>query len=132
MGRKRRELASLVKGICTVQYHLASQREAYLTGRMERDGPSAELAERAAYQKGRKDAFYSVVRSMGEFVGPAPMLPYKARHAGFWKDHDPDDWRQWPDVPEELRGCEWKRLGGVWRPVAKDGRDAETAPPPEP
>lgn len=53
-----------------------------------------------------------------------PYLPEGADYdlSEFWARHDPDDWRQWDDVPKELADCEWRRAAGVWRPFR-----AETA-----
>lgn len=68
------------------------------------------------------------VRLVGEYLGPAPMLPYLPEGDGyglseFWARHDPDDWRQWDDVPKELADCERRRAAGHWTPFRADDRD---------
>ena len=83
---------------------------------------------RAAYAKGAADMCQRAVRLVGEHLGPAPMLPYLPEGDGygpseFWECHDPDDWRQWDDVPKELADCEWRRAAGHWTPCRADDRD---------
>lgn len=119
MGKKQRQTAATVRDAMTVQYHLMRQREQY-------HGTRDEV--RAAYAKGAADMCQRAVRLVGEHLGPAPMLPYLPEGDGydlseFWARHDPDDWRQWDDVPKELADCEWRRAAGVWRPFRADGRD---------
>lgn len=103
----------------TVQYHLMRQREQY-------HGTRDEV--RAAYAKGAADMCQRAVRLVGEYLGPAPMLPYLPEGDGygpseFWECHDPDDWRQWDDVPKELADCERRRAAGHWTPCRADDRD---------
>lgn len=118
MGKKQRQTTATVRDAMTVQYHLMRQREQYHETRDE---------VQAAYAKGAADMCQRAVRLVGERLGPAPMLPYLPEGGGydlseFWARHDPDDWRQWDDVPKELADCEWRRAAGVWRPFR-----AETA-----
>lgn len=122
MGKKQRQTAATVRDAMTVQYHLMRQREQY-------HGTRDEV--RAAYAKGAADMCQRAVRLVGGgYLGPAPMpppyLPEGADYdpSEFWARHDPDDRRQWDDVPKELADCERRRAAGVWRPFRADGRDA--------
>lgn len=125
MGRKRDELAFAIAEAMTVQYHLERQREKYHEGCFAR-GEGEEHRRLAAYHCGKAEVSYAAVRMTGEHVGPEPPIPYVPPNTsadGFWVMHDPDDWRQWDDVPEEFEGCEWRRSFGVWRPERRDQND---------
>ena len=119
MGKKQRRTAATVRDAMTVQYHLMRQRE-------QCHGTRDEV--RAAYAKGAADMCQRAVRPVGEYLGPAPMLPYLPEGADydlseFRARHDPDDRRQRDDVPKELADCERRRAAGHWTPCRADDRD---------
>lgn len=81
---------------------------------------------KAAHNEGRRKAAYDIVRSIGEHIGPAPDFPYPtADQSGFRACHDPDDWRQRPDIPKEYEGAQWARTMGRWHPVDENGKPFE-------
>lgn len=123
MGKKQRRTAATARDAMTVRHHLMRQREQRRETRDE---------VRAAYAKGAADMCRRAVRLAGERLGPAPMPPCLPEGADydlseFRARHDPDDRRQWDDVPKELADCERRRAAGVWRPFRADGRDVPRA-----
>lgn len=124
--------------------HLAIQRKIYIAARHAETLQRIEMGEpiddgllskamQEASEIGKQEGIHQTcceaAQALGGFVECMPPYPYimpEGDTRKFWESHDPDDWRQWSDIPEEYAGMDWETNGaGFWMPVSPEPETAQ-------